>query len=144
MYGNAADKVGIVFNGGQHAREWIGPMTNAYIANQLLSLYDQVSPPTTTCASLYQVVSRTDHGVVCVCVGRPHHLVPGGDRVEHFPDHQRRWLRLQLDQRTPVEKEPVPPSLNHRTRTRTTAHRHTHQNAYETCVRSVLSQNAQS
>lgn len=38
---NKTDKVGIVFNGGQHAREWIGPMTNAYIANQLLSLYDQ-------------------------------------------------------------------------------------------------------
>jgi len=36
---NNASKVGIVFNGGQHAREWIGPMTNAYIANQLLTLY---------------------------------------------------------------------------------------------------------
>jgi len=35
-------KVGIVFNGGQHAREWIGPMTNAYIANQLLTLYGTV------------------------------------------------------------------------------------------------------
>lgn len=49
-----------MFNGGQHAREWIGPMTNAYIANQLLSLYDKVSPPYPTCASQCQVVSWTD------------------------------------------------------------------------------------
>jgi len=32
-------KVGIVYNGGQHAREWISPMTNAWIANQLVTLY---------------------------------------------------------------------------------------------------------
>jgi len=31
--------VGFVYNGGQHAREWISPMTNAFIAYQLLSLY---------------------------------------------------------------------------------------------------------
>ncbi|ELR17113.1 zinc carboxypeptidase superfamily protein [Acanthamoeba castellanii str. Neff] len=36
---NNTRKVGIVYNGGQHAREWISPMTNAYIANQLVSLY---------------------------------------------------------------------------------------------------------
>jgi len=35
------NKVGIVYNGGQHAREWISPMTNAYIANQLVTLYDK-------------------------------------------------------------------------------------------------------
>ena len=31
--------MGIVYNGGQHAREWISPMTNAWIANQLVTLY---------------------------------------------------------------------------------------------------------
>jgi len=36
---NRDNKVGIVYNGGQHAREWIGPMTNAYIAYQLVSRY---------------------------------------------------------------------------------------------------------
>jgi murein tripeptide amidase MpaA len=35
----SAGKVGIVYNGGQHAREWISPMTNAWIANQLVTLY---------------------------------------------------------------------------------------------------------
>jgi len=34
-------KTGIVFNGGQHAREWISPMTNAWIAYQLVTLYDE-------------------------------------------------------------------------------------------------------
>jgi len=32
-------KLGIVYNGGQHAREWISPMTMAWIANELLSRY---------------------------------------------------------------------------------------------------------
>jgi len=36
---STAEKVSIVFNGGQHAREWIGPITNAYIAEQLVTLY---------------------------------------------------------------------------------------------------------
>jgi len=32
-------KSGIVYNGGQHAREWISPMTNAWIANELVTRY---------------------------------------------------------------------------------------------------------
>jgi len=32
-------KIGIVYNGGQHAREWISPMTNAWIANELVTRY---------------------------------------------------------------------------------------------------------
>jgi hypothetical protein len=43
LYANHTGKVGIVYNGGQHAREWISPMTNAYIANQLVTLYGKVS-----------------------------------------------------------------------------------------------------
>jgi hypothetical protein len=43
LHANHTGKVGIVYNGGQHAREWISPMTNAYIANQLVSLYGKVS-----------------------------------------------------------------------------------------------------
>jgi len=38
---NGANKVRIVYNGGQHAREWISPMTVAWIAFQLTSLYGQ-------------------------------------------------------------------------------------------------------
>jgi len=36
---NNHPKVGIVYNGGQHAREWISPMTNAYIAYELVTKY---------------------------------------------------------------------------------------------------------
>lgn len=36
------DKPTIVINGGQHAREWISPMTNMWIANQLLTQYGLV------------------------------------------------------------------------------------------------------
>jgi carboxypeptidase A1 len=32
-------KPAIFYNGGQHAREWIGPMTVAYIANELVTKY---------------------------------------------------------------------------------------------------------
>lgn len=35
-------KVGFVYNGGQHAQEWVSPMTNAFIAYQLVSLYGKV------------------------------------------------------------------------------------------------------
>jgi len=37
--GNTSSKPGIFYNGGQHAREWISPMTVAFIINQLVSLY---------------------------------------------------------------------------------------------------------
>jgi len=40
------EKTRIVFNGGQHAREWIGPITVAYIADQLTSLYGKDSQVT--------------------------------------------------------------------------------------------------
>jgi len=36
---NGAQTKRIWFNGGQHAREWIGPATVLYVTNQLLSLY---------------------------------------------------------------------------------------------------------
>ena len=38
--GDASNRPAIFFNGGQHAREWIGPMTVMYIADQLVTQYD--------------------------------------------------------------------------------------------------------
>ncbi len=38
--GSAADKPGVLFCGTQHAREWISPMTNLFIAEQLVYGYD--------------------------------------------------------------------------------------------------------
>jgi len=40
-----ANKPAIFYNGGQHAREWIGPMTVAYIANTLVTQYSNASSP---------------------------------------------------------------------------------------------------
>jgi len=36
---NKDSKIGIVYNGGQHAREWISQMTNAWIAHELVTRY---------------------------------------------------------------------------------------------------------
>jgi len=38
--GSAADKAGVLINGTQHAREWISPMVNMYIADRLVQGYD--------------------------------------------------------------------------------------------------------
>jgi len=38
--GSAADKPGVLFCGTQHAREWISPMTNLFIAEHLVYGYD--------------------------------------------------------------------------------------------------------
>ncbi|NQU23421.1 MAG: PEP-CTERM sorting domain-containing protein [Candidatus Nealsonbacteria bacterium] len=38
--GTAADKPGVLFSGTQHAREWISPMTNMFIAEHLVYGYD--------------------------------------------------------------------------------------------------------
>jgi murein tripeptide amidase MpaA len=38
--GDSNAKPAMVFNGGQHAREWVSPMTVAYIANRLLTTYE--------------------------------------------------------------------------------------------------------
>ena len=38
--GSAVDKPGVLFSGTQHAREWISPMTNMFIAEQLVYGYD--------------------------------------------------------------------------------------------------------
>jgi murein tripeptide amidase MpaA len=40
-----ANKPKIFYNGGQHAREWIGPMTVAYVANQLVTQYSNATLP---------------------------------------------------------------------------------------------------
>ncbi|KAL0481044.1 carboxypeptidase [Acrasis kona] len=40
--GSNTTKPSIVYNGGQHAREWISPMTNAYLANRMLHEYGKV------------------------------------------------------------------------------------------------------
>eukprot|EP00005_Dracoamoeba_jomungandri_P010885 CAMPEP_0174275418 /NCGR_PEP_ID=MMETSP0439-20130205/59814_1 /TAXON_ID=0 /ORGANISM="Stereomyxa ramosa, Strain Chinc5" /LENGTH=443 /DNA_ID=CAMNT_0015367519 /DNA_START=832 /DNA_END=2163 /DNA_ORIENTATION=+ len=40
-------KPGIFYNGGQHAREWISPMTVTYIANELITKYGTDSEITT-------------------------------------------------------------------------------------------------
>jgi len=54
---NCESKPAIVFNGGQHAREWLSPMTVAYILNGLLSNY-------TTDSSVKEVVDAFEWTII--------------------------------------------------------------------------------